>query len=55
MKKVTNSDIGGGEPKFWHYHGDVIFEWPLNTPLAFSNGYRIDYGNEVVIHFPVFD
>ena len=29
MKKETNGDIGGKGSKIWHFHGDVIFEWPL--------------------------
>ena len=37
MKKVTNGDIVGRGSKIWHFHGGVIFEWPLID----SNGFKI--------------
>ena len=30
-EKVTNGNTGVGGFKMWHFCGDIIFEWPLNT------------------------
>ena len=37
MKKVTNSDIGGGRSKIWDFFGDVIFEWPHDDHVLQTN------------------